>query len=81
MRVPVETEPTFSPGKPEILFKGNYVGGYMESICYDIDPNNERFLMMKPPKTTVAVSTAEGPRKIIIVKNWFEELKEKAPVN
>jgi hypothetical protein len=44
-----------------------------------------RFLMIKPPTVTNAESsvgsaTAE-PRKIIIVLNWFEEVKERVPTD
>jgi hypothetical protein len=36
--------------------------------------------MMKPPASTGAAPTAEGPRKINIVINWYEELKQRVPV-
>jgi pectate lyase len=36
---------------------------------------------MKPPLISVSESSPGGPRKIIIVKNWFEELKQRVPVD
>jgi hypothetical protein len=36
--------------------------------------------MIKPPASTGAGSAAESPRKINVVVNWFEELKEEVPV-
>ena len=42
--------------------------------------DGKRFLMMKPLASTVAVPAADGPRKIIIVVNWFEELKQRVPM-
>jgi serine/threonine protein kinase len=77
--VSVETEPTFKPGKAEILFRGPYVllGGN-EGHPWDISPDGKRFLMMKEPQSTP--SAGGGPRKISIVVNWFEELKQRAPV-
>jgi hypothetical protein len=36
--------------------------------------------MMKPPETTGDEPAEVTPRKINIVLNWFEELKEKVPV-
>jgi len=36
--------------------------------------------MIKPPATACDESTAGLPRKINIVLNWFEELKERVPV-
>ncbi|MBN1570540.1 MAG: protein kinase [Acidobacteria bacterium] len=79
MAVPVEITPTFNPGKPEILFQGSYVGlSLNDAHTWDISPDGKRFLMMKGPETPV--STADGPRKINVVLNWFEELKQRVPV-
>ena len=76
MEVPVETEPTFSHGKPKLLFRGSFVTGFGESISYDIHPDG-RFLMIKPPPT----KDQSAFRKIIVITNWFEELKERVPTN
>jgi eukaryotic-like serine/threonine-protein kinase len=73
MAVQVETEPTFNLLKPRVLFKGTY-------LSWDISPDGKRFLMIKPPKSTGAGPTEAGPRKINIVLNWFEELKQRVPV-
>jgi serine/threonine-protein kinase len=81
MSVPVETEPTFNLGKSRLLFRGTFVAGYQETISYDIHPDDGRFLMIKPPKSAGIESTVEDPRKIIIITNWFEELKERVPVD
>jgi hypothetical protein len=56
------------------------------AICRDISHNNKRFLMIWPPETTEEESTTEEsstelPPKINIVLNFFEELKERAPVD
>ena len=87
MVVSVETEPTFKPGTPRILFRGRYVGAFPSNgIPWDIHPDGQRFLMMKAPGTTTetageAKSSSAGPRKIIIVTNWAEELKKRVPVD
>jgi len=48
MAVDVETEPTFSHGKPKILFRGKYIGPLPDNgIPYDVHPDGQRFLMMK----------------------------------
>jgi len=78
MEVPVDTKSTFSAGKPTILFRGTYVAGYREAPSWDIHPDGKRFLMIKPPGA--APPTAALPRKINIVLNWFEELKQRVPV-
>jgi serine/threonine-protein kinase len=78
MAVPVETDPSFILGTPKNLFSGPY-------LDWDISPDGKRFLMVKPLATTGESSTEEstqaGPRKINIVLNWFEELKERAPTD
>jgi len=78
MAVPVETEPAFKPGKPTVLFRKttslSSTGVDMRDFTYwDISPDGKRFLM-------VTGTAAEVPRKINIVVNWFEELKQRVPV-
>ena len=79
--VQVKTEPTFSASKPKILFRGNYVTGCRENPEWDISPDGKRFLMIKSVAATDDDSEAQIRRKINIVLNWFEELKERVPVN
>ncbi len=82
MAVPVETEPTFRPGKPKALFKGIYVGlSFRDAHTWDISPDGKRFLMMKPPGTIDEESSTEGPPKIHVILNWFEILKQRVPVH
>jgi len=77
MVVPVQTDPTFRAGRPEILFEGRYVTSrVMRSIpYYDISPDGQRFLMIK--EETAQQDTAQ----INVVLNWFEELKRLVPTN
>ena len=81
MAVAVQTEPTFKPGKPGALFRGTYVGlSVMDIHTWDIGPDGKRFLMMKGPLPQLsAPAAASGPRKITIVLNWLEELKQRVP--
>jgi eukaryotic-like serine/threonine-protein kinase len=84
--VAVKMEPAFSLETPKILFRASYVfvsssNQFLSSPFFypwDISPDGKRFLMIKPPG--VAASAEEGPRKINIVLNWFEELKQRVPV-
>jgi hypothetical protein len=79
MATPVETEPNFSPGTPKVLFQSVYAPSNSSSgTPWDISPDGKRFLMIKEPGTVSA--GGEGPRKINIVLNWFEELKQRVPV-
>jgi len=70
--VPVETDPSFRAGSPEMLFAGSYFLGN-GGPNYDVTPDGERFLMIKEVESSV-----ETP-KIIVVENWFEELKRLVP--
>ena len=74
--VPIQTEPAFEAGIPEVLFTGIYA----ERVgrMYDVHPDDGRFLMIK------AVSGAEGegdPPQVVLVQNWFEELKRLVPTD
>ena len=90
MVVPVETEPTFNLlGNPEILFKRTYTyqtfsTGSINS-AWDIHPKNGKFLMLKRAPTddesTAGDIAEEAPSKIIIVTNWFEDLKKQVPID
>ena len=75
------TEPTFNASKPKTLFRGNYVTGYTENPERDISPEGKRFIMIKSTAATEDDSTTEIPSQINIVLNWFEELKQRAPVD
>ena len=73
MAIAVPTETTFILGKTEALFQGKY------DDTWAISHDGKRFMMIKPYASTGAAATAAGPRKIILVANWFEELKQRVP--
>ena len=76
MVVSVQTDPTFSTGKPRELFAGAYVVSPSSSGVsqyHDIHPDGQRFLMIKPPD--------QGAGQINVVLNWFEELKRLVPTD
>jgi len=78
MAVGIVTHPGFSAGKPRMLFAGQYVGsgaGADSGANYDVSPDGQRFLMLKPTEQAQA-----APTQINVVLNWFEELKQKVPV-
>jgi serine/threonine-protein kinase len=83
MVVDIETEPVFEAGIPKELFRGPYY--YYMGHNWDIHPDGKRFLMVKQPERLAEESTEESaatePRKIIVVTNWFEELKERVPID
>jgi len=71
MAVSVESDPEFAAGNPEILFEA-------QSRNYDIAPDGQRFLMVKPGATGEPYA---GLNQIHVVLNWHQELLEKVPVN
>jgi eukaryotic-like serine/threonine-protein kinase len=82
MSVPVRRGSTWSMGTPVQLFEGSSFlfsfspGLLMNTRTYDVSPDGRRFLMIK---NADAPSSSASPR-IILVQNWFEELKAKVPV-
>jgi serine/threonine protein kinase/Tol biopolymer transport system component len=78
--VAVETGQAFSAATPRKLFSRSpyLAGGNTPGTPWDIHPDGKRFLMMK--LTAAPSSAAIVPRKINIVLNWFEELKQRVPV-
>ena len=74
MAVDVATEPSLSAGKPSVLFEGPYQPSPFPNANYDVTADGQRFLMVKPVKSKDA-----APTQIIVVLDWFEELKQKVP--
>jgi len=86
--VSVKTDPVFSLGVPKVLFQGNYISYFdkqsivLEFNPWDVSPDGKRFLMMKLQRAgddRYAAMEELAPRKIIIVTNWFQELKRLVP--
>jgi serine/threonine protein kinase/Tol biopolymer transport system component len=83
MRVAVETQTTFKPGKPEVLFRGKYyyhMPSGIEFTPWDISRDGKRFVMAKRAQPADSGSAEKPLNKINIVLNWFEELKQRVPV-
>ena len=75
MAVDINTQPSFSAGKPKVLFTGQYQpsSSPVPNANYDISHDGQRFLMLKPGGQDQAAT------QINVVLNWFEELKQKVP--
>ena len=76
MAVPVTTEPTFTAGTPRTLFEGRYNQQPPSFVNTMSLRTGRRFLMIRrvdrpPVKVT----------QMILVQNWFEELKRRVPTN
>ena len=68
--VTVKSIPTFSVGDAVVLFPAAGFRTDLSQAQYAVAPDDRRFLMVRS-----AVPTAD---KIVVVENWFEELKAKA---
>ena len=71
----LDTEPTFRVGSAEIVFEQAYAS-YLDRRNYDVSPDGRRFLMIKGAATDAAAPATQ----IVVVLNWFEELKERVPI-
>ena len=75
MSVPVVLTPNFSGGQPVKTLDGSgYQGGgqFLSARTYDLSLDGGRFLMLKPVRSGATSS-------LVVVLNWFEELKRLVP--
>ena len=72
MAVNVTTQPTFSAGKPRLLFESAEYERVSTTPNYDVSLDGQRFLM-------VQASEQQSAPQLNVVVNWFEELKQKVP--
>jgi hypothetical protein len=77
MSVAVTTQPAFDAGRPRLLFEGPYLASVfpLVGVAYDVSPDGQRFLMVKE------VEQSPSATQIVVVQNWFEELKRLVPTN
>jgi serine/threonine-protein kinase len=69
--VAVHTTPRFSLGRSTVLFAAAGFTSFRFTPKYAVAPDDQRFLMIRPRETGV-------PDKLIVVENWFEELRAKS---
>jgi len=69
--VAVNANRTFSVGRSRVLFPAAGYESLRFTPQYAVAPNDRRFLMIRPLET-------KAPDNIIVVENWFEELKAKS---
>ncbi len=69
MVVEVESGPPFRAGTPKTLFESRY-----DAFGYDVAPDGKRFLVLQSEQQET------GPSQLIVVMDWFEELKHRAPL-
>jgi hypothetical protein len=72
--VDVRTGSGFAASKPRLLFERPGYGSTYPNRCYDVSLDGKRFLMVKLEERKPAPVT-----EMILVQNWFEELKRLLP--
>ncbi|MBI4886566.1 MAG: serine/threonine-protein kinase [Acidobacteria bacterium] len=78
--VAVEPGQTLRTGTPRVLFEGEYVQE-LENVGahnYDVSRDGQRFLMIVPAPSEKPGENAR--QRIVVVQNWFEELRRRVPV-
>jgi serine/threonine-protein kinase len=74
MVVPVSTNPTFSAGVPRLLFQRPTPLTSLGTRYYDVTADGKRFLTVQDKERPPLKVT-----EMILVQNWFEELKRRVP--
>jgi serine/threonine-protein kinase len=77
LAVPVQSGTTLVAGRPQLLFEFAMLAIALSARPYDIAPDG-RFFIIRSGPTEAGVGTAP---QIVVVQNWFEELKRLVPVN
>jgi serine/threonine-protein kinase len=73
MAVPITTEPEFVPGRPELLFEGEYLPSPGWGRNFDVAPDGQSFVMVEQ------VLPEDIKAELQVVVNWFTELAELVP--
>jgi hypothetical protein len=77
--VPGEQQPTFRLSRSEVLFEGRYALAPRGGLNYDLSADGQRFVMITEAEDDNA-EAAPPHTTLIVIENWFEELKRLVPV-
>ena len=80
MRVRVDKARSWSAGPPSVLLKGPFFDGSGSGSGpgYDISPDGKWFLMIK--RDVAPEQAPPALPSLMIVLNWFQELRRRVPV-
>ena len=73
--VPVQSGTTLVAGRPQVLFEAAMIAPAVGSRTYDLAPDG-RFIVILRAEEKTGSGTAPG---LILVQNWFEDLKRLLP--
>jgi serine/threonine protein kinase/Tol biopolymer transport system component len=76
MAVKIATQSAFTASTPRMLFEETHEPSPAQLTNYDISADGQRFLMLKPVEQGEIALT-----QIVVVQNWFEELKRRVPTS
>jgi serine/threonine-protein kinase len=68
----IETRPAFKVGERRVLFQGTFRSS-ASHVDYDVDPATGEFIML--------AMAQEATTSLVVVLNWFEELKARTGTN
>ena len=71
LSVPVTSEAGLTPGTPRVVFEGSYRPPVSPITSFHMDADGERFVAIKAAPASQA--------QLVLVQNWFEELKRLVP--
>jgi serine/threonine protein kinase/Tol biopolymer transport system component len=82
MTAPVQITAAFSAATPAKLLEAKYFHGVQQGRSYDVSRDGQRFLMIKDVPATDADGqpTTQTQASMVVVLNWFEELKQRLPL-
>jgi hypothetical protein len=75
LAVPVQLGTTVVAGRPQVLFEFGILPILAGARSYDIAPDG-RFVIIRSDQAQGEENT---PPQIVVVQNWFEELKRLVP--
>ena len=71
--MPVSSQPQLTAGIPKLLFEGAFLRDQQGTRPFDVTPDCRRFVMIK------SGNAVDDNNAIVVVQNWFEELKRLVP--
>ena len=69
MMVPISGEPQFTPGRPELLFEGDFAPSPWYGRNFDVAGDGEKFLMVEYPLPD------DLGAELKVVVNWFNDVE------
>jgi dipeptidyl aminopeptidase/acylaminoacyl peptidase len=73
VRIPIQTTPGLVVGKPEQIFKDEFVGATYGPPDYDVTADGQRLLTIK------VADSERAPLPIRFIVNWFDEINRRVP--